>query len=166
MGESPLEEWLLRARTALKDRQYAEAIHWYQCCADTVVSNKTKGEPCQRQFLEAEGGYLRPRQWRILRPVSEVYTGVGNLARLDWDVLLAQYWADRGEDATRRRSAEALVPDEVRLQDFRRLIVLNPGLLERVAQELRDANVSLPVDYRPELRFSLGDVSSQVDDRG
>jgi hypothetical protein len=130
------------------------------------VRVSTRGERCNRTFWE--NGL--PRPWTIRRPVSQIYAGPHNLRYVNWKVLQAESWVEH-PDGKRQRCAEVLFPRQVALTDFRRLIVVNECILERVRRELKTAGVSLPAEVIPSTFFSSAvrhpepslDVTDEID---
>ena len=79
---------------------------------------------------------------------TRFFSALSDLDEIDWQCLDAEYWNDF-EDGKRKRCAEVLIPDLVRLAAVKRAVVNNDALrwvLER--QEW-----PTPVDVRPDWFF-------------
>lgn len=90
-----------------------------------------------------------------IRRLSNVYTDLSDLDKLDWDVMKSNYWYVINEDMNRkaRRQAEFLVHGHVPLSACLGFAVYDKETKEKVEQMLTDADVVLPVAVRPGFYF-------------
>ncbi|GAA0427767.1 toxin-antitoxin system toxin DarT [Lentibacillus halophilus] len=90
-----------------------------------------------------------------IRRLSNVYTDLSNLDKIDWDVMKSAYWNDTNEDMSRkaRRQAEFLVYCHVPLSACLGFAVYDKETKEKVEQMLTDVDVDLPVGVRPGFYF-------------
>lgn len=90
-----------------------------------------------------------------IRRLTNFYTDLSDLDKMDWDVMKSQYWHDTNEDMNRksRRQAEFLVHSHVPLSACLGLAVYNHEAKRKVNQTLEEADFSLPVAVRPHFYY-------------
>lgn len=66
--------------------------------------------------------------------VSKVFDSIKDLDKLDWDVIEDEFWANTEEDQDRKRrkQAEFLIYQTIKLQDIIGIAVYNKSALEKV----------------------------------
>lgn len=85
-----------------------------------------------------------------IRRLTNFYTDLSDLDKIDWDVMKSQHWHDINEDMNwkARRQAEFLVHSYVPLSACLGFAVYNYETKRNVEQLLRDTGVSIPIAVR------------------
>lgn len=79
--------------------------------------------------------------------LSDFYTDIVDLSKIDWSVMKSQYWNDTPEhpDRKRRRQAEFLVYNKVSVAAFIGFGVINKHIATQLSTTLEQAKIEQPV---------------------
>jgi len=87
--------------------------------------------------------------------ITEFYNHMKDLNKVDWDMMKEWYWSDTEEDPDRkrRRQAEFLVYQFVKLEHFLGIGVRTEKMKSFIEEMLREHSIDLPVLVRPKFYF-------------
>lgn len=90
-----------------------------------------------------------------IRRLTNFYTQLSDLNKIDWELMKASQWADTDDDPNRkaRRQAEFLVYNEVPLSACLGFAVYSNPAKRKVEEMLQDADITLPVAVRKSFYF-------------
>lgn len=90
-----------------------------------------------------------------IRRLSNFYTHTADLDKVDWEVMVSDFWNDTDDDMNKkaRRQAEFLIHRRVPISACLGFAVHNNKVKSRVETIMGDAGHSLPIASRPKFYY-------------
>ena len=107
-----------------------------------LVTDTTTIDRSGRPYLFTDG--------HAIMVISEFYSDLKELDKIDWPLMEDLFWGDTEEDPDRkrRRQAEFLVHKQVPIQLFTGFAVMNQAAKDRVEEILKTHQINKPVGIR------------------
>lgn len=127
----------------------------YVLCMQQIPQNDIVYFMTNKEMIQQHCSSFVFTDAHAIRRLTNFYTQLSDLNKIDWELMKASQWADTDDDPNRkaRRQAEFLVYNEVPLSACLGFAVYSNSAKRKVEEMLQEADISLPVAVRKSFYF-------------